>query len=348
MLNNNLKLAGVFIGTVIGAGFASGQEIIQFFGIYGQKGVWGLLLTSLLFMIIGYIIMDIVRSQNINGYNQLVNKVLGKRLGRVVDIIITLLMFFTFAIMISGSGALLNQNFSTPYWVGVLAMALSAFIVFLFRAKGIADVNVVVVPIIILLTLYISGSIILDRGLDIKEIITNTTPITVNWYISSVVYVSYNSITVLVIFSSIPQYITKKSTALRSSIIASALLLILSLGILYSCLIFREAQFYQIPMLFVASSYGKYGQTIYCIILWLAMFTTAISSGFGLINRVTKNNLKRYKIIALLVCLKAIPISFLGFKDLVKGLYPTFGYIGFVIMACCIIKFISNNKAKWQ
>lgn len=37
-----LKIAGVFISTVIGAGFASGQEIVTFFIRYGRSGLLGL------------------------------------------------------------------------------------------------------------------------------------------------------------------------------------------------------------------------------------------------------------------------------------------------------------------
>lgn len=38
MNKNWVKIASIYIGTVIGAGFASGREIIEFFGIYGLKG----------------------------------------------------------------------------------------------------------------------------------------------------------------------------------------------------------------------------------------------------------------------------------------------------------------------
>ena len=42
---NWLKVSLVFIGTVIGGGFASGHEIIRFFIIYGEKAFGALLLV---------------------------------------------------------------------------------------------------------------------------------------------------------------------------------------------------------------------------------------------------------------------------------------------------------------
>ncbi len=43
------KIAATYIGTIVGAGFASGQEVLQFFGVFGIKGLWGLLLATALF-----------------------------------------------------------------------------------------------------------------------------------------------------------------------------------------------------------------------------------------------------------------------------------------------------------
>ena len=38
---NIFKVASIFIGTVVGAGLASGKEIYQFFSIYGLKSFFG-------------------------------------------------------------------------------------------------------------------------------------------------------------------------------------------------------------------------------------------------------------------------------------------------------------------
>ena len=43
-----LKVVFVIIGTLIGAGFASGQEIYIFFFSYGVKGLMGIVVSSVL------------------------------------------------------------------------------------------------------------------------------------------------------------------------------------------------------------------------------------------------------------------------------------------------------------
>ena len=48
-----LNIALVYVGTIMGAGFASGREIWQFFGVFGNKGYIGVGFVGILFIIIG-------------------------------------------------------------------------------------------------------------------------------------------------------------------------------------------------------------------------------------------------------------------------------------------------------
>ena len=56
---STLKVAATYIGTVVGAGFASGQESLQFFAIFKGRGLIGLLIVTILFILYGYIIMEL-------------------------------------------------------------------------------------------------------------------------------------------------------------------------------------------------------------------------------------------------------------------------------------------------
>jgi uncharacterized membrane protein YkvI len=47
------KISTAYIGAVIGAGFASGQEIMQFFILHDGKGLTGAVLATLLFSYLG-------------------------------------------------------------------------------------------------------------------------------------------------------------------------------------------------------------------------------------------------------------------------------------------------------
>ena len=49
-----LKSVFVIVGAVVGAGFASGQEIYSFFNIYNENGLIGIIISSILLGIIIY------------------------------------------------------------------------------------------------------------------------------------------------------------------------------------------------------------------------------------------------------------------------------------------------------
>ena len=60
-------LASVYVGTVIGAGFASGQEILQFFGKHGYKGILGVMVITVLFSLLGALDLNTVYTRKIHG-----------------------------------------------------------------------------------------------------------------------------------------------------------------------------------------------------------------------------------------------------------------------------------------
>ena len=57
MLKNALLISFAFIGTVVGAGFASGQEAMLYFSAFGTQGLWGAVLGSALMLIAGVTIL---------------------------------------------------------------------------------------------------------------------------------------------------------------------------------------------------------------------------------------------------------------------------------------------------
>ena len=62
-MKNILKIVFVIIGTLIGAGFASGKEIYTFFYSYGEKGIFGIIISSLLIGIIIYNSLRIIKEK---------------------------------------------------------------------------------------------------------------------------------------------------------------------------------------------------------------------------------------------------------------------------------------------
>lgn len=58
-----INVAALYVGTIMGAGFASGREGWQFFGVFGMKGYAGLTIATVLFAVIGMIISYIAATK---------------------------------------------------------------------------------------------------------------------------------------------------------------------------------------------------------------------------------------------------------------------------------------------
>ncbi|HZK57742.1 MAG TPA: hypothetical protein VFD17_05475, partial [Clostridia bacterium] len=150
-----LTLASVYIGTVIGAGFASGQEVLQFFGKYGYKGILGITVITVLFSLLGASVLNIVYTRKIRSLEEFTMIYFGEAFFVVINIVLTFLLFISYVVMLSGSGAVANENFQIPYAYGIFAMAAITLYVFIFGIEGIAKANNIAVPLLILIILWV-------------------------------------------------------------------------------------------------------------------------------------------------------------------------------------------------
>ena len=64
-----ISIVLVIIGALVGAGFASGQEIYSFFYLYGINGLFGIIIMCILMTLLIYKILKIINIMNIDNYN---------------------------------------------------------------------------------------------------------------------------------------------------------------------------------------------------------------------------------------------------------------------------------------
>ena len=72
-MKNILKVVFVIIGTLIGAGFASGQEIYLFFYRFGINGIWGIIICNIVMAMVIYKTLNIIYKCNIETYKDFLN-----------------------------------------------------------------------------------------------------------------------------------------------------------------------------------------------------------------------------------------------------------------------------------
>ncbi len=103
-MKNILRVVLVIIGTMIGAGFASGQEVYLFFFSYGIEGLIGILISSFIIGFVIYKTFQIVNKYGVNTYKDFLDILIQKdsKLKPIINIVINMFILITFFIMIAG------------------------------------------------------------------------------------------------------------------------------------------------------------------------------------------------------------------------------------------------------
>ena len=340
IMKNVLKVVFVIIGTLIGAGFASGQEVYLFFFSYGMKGLIGILISSIIIGVVIYSTFNILNKYKINTYKDFLNILIPKntKLKIIANFIINIFILITFFIMIAGFGAYFEQEIGINRLVGSLILAIITFIVFMTSIKGVVKVNELLVPILIGFIFIIGIISIKDihiLNLEDYVIRTNYT----NFALSAVLYSSYNSILLIPVLITLNNYVKNKKQIFYISFISAIVTSLLSV-IIFLLLVRVDVEIskLEMPVVYVVSNMFKILRYIYGVIILGSIFTTAISLGVSFLQNTAKNK-KGYTQISIIMCITSVIISKFGFSNLVSLLYPIFGYLGLIqILRLCVIK----------
>jgi len=327
---NITKSVCVIIGTIIGAGFASGREIYTFFNVYGSIGVIGILIASIISGIVIYKVLKYIRNKKIENYNQYLEELVNSKKTRdVFNIIINIFLLISFYIMIAGFCAYFKQEFNiSPYIIGLI-MAILCYFTFINRIEGVTKINTILIPMLIgvIILIGIRNGLSISGELEDKMMVQQT-KFGIGWLISSIEYACYNSILLIPILISLKKYSKNKEGII--SIISASVFLILSI-VLYLVLLSggKEIINVDLPLIYIVNKFGSIYRYLCGIVVVSAIFTTAISAGYGFLQNVSKDK-ATYKIIAIIICSTSILAIKLGFSYLVDLTYPIFGLLSFI------------------
>ncbi|HHU91025.1 MAG TPA: hypothetical protein GXZ22_08235 [Clostridiaceae bacterium] len=333
------QVAGTYIGTIVGAGFASGQEILQFFVSFGRKGLIGIFIITVLFIYFGYIIMDLGWKLNVTSHLPIVRKVGGRYLGTFSDIVITFFLFGALTAMIAGSGALFHQEFNLNPLLGSLFMATITVITVLGGFNSIINSISIVVPFLVLSAVLVS-IVTLLKSPPLSEISHSgiERPIMLrNWLWASILYISYNIIPSISILGPLGNQAQDRKTIKNGALLGGIGLGIGAAAIFLTLYVNADSiKHLEIPMIMVVRNISPEVRIIYATVLLAEIYTSAVGDLYGFAARICNLNAKSTTFVVLACSCLAFLASLTGFSNLVKYLYPTVGYCGVLTLICLI------------
>ena len=330
-----ISITLVIIGALVGAGFASGQEIFSFFYVYGKNGIYGILIMSILIGIFIYKSLKIIYKKKVYNYNDFLNLFIkNTKIRNVILWIVNVLLLVSFYIMVAGFGAYFEQEIGINRIIGSIVLNLLCVIVFFSNIKGVLKASNLIVPFLIFFIFFIGiKNIVQIRTIDFYQMKNN-------WILSMLIYNSYNFILLMPVLISLKKQITKEKNIKKVSILVTIIILILSISIFFLLLNanIKEIENQEMPIVYIISNYFNKYKKIYAFIVLASIFTTAISVGIGFLQNISKNS-KSYPQLVLFMCITSLLMSNIGFSKLLNFIYPVFGYIG--ILQIVIIFFIN-------
>ncbi|WP_274363623.1 YkvI family membrane protein [Paenibacillus thermotolerans] len=334
------QVAFTYIGTVVGAGFATGQEILQFFTKYGGVALFTILVSTALFIWLGTKIMLLASEIGATSYEDL-NKILfGKTFGEWFSLLLLLELFSVSVVMLAGAGSVFEEHLGQPFLLGVGVTLLLGYFVITRGMKGIIAVNSIVVPLMLLFT-----GIVFWHTLNLPEFAAGEWAVRESPYpawrawLAPLLYSAFNLTAAQAVL--VPLGATVKD---RKAIRMGGLLGGIGLGALLiaghiSLSMHTPAIFtYEIPMGMVVAGLGAFVHLVYLLLIYAEIFTTFIADVFGLtLQMEQRTHLKRNVLIGatLLLC---FGVSLFGFKALLSTLYPLFGCLSLTWFGMLIVK----------
>lgn len=328
------QIAAVYVGTVVGAGFATGREIVEFFSRFGFIGFISILLSGYLLIVLGSKLMRIAAQINAVSYQELNTHLFGKWAGRIINIIMLFMLLGVSAVMLAGAGAVFEEQLGLSKNLGVFITIFLSFIVMMVGTKGLFAVNSFVVPIMIcfslmLMTFSVKQADFIDHLLFIPHAVDGWKGI-----LAPFSYTALNLALAQAVLVPIANEIKDDWTIKWGGILGGAALTIILISSHFTLIMLPNLEQYEIPMAIIMKQIAPFFYWIFVLVIYGEIFTSVIGNVFGL-----DRQLKQFMTIPTLISISAIffvsyIISLVNYSELLSMLYPLFGYIslGFFIL----------------
>lgn len=344
-----MKFAGAFVAFMIGSGYATGQEIMQFFTGYGYYSIGAITISLILFSFVGSRIMVDGFDNKSNEKKSLYSYYCGRYLGVFFDWFVVIFLFAVVVIMISGAGATIKQYLGLQHFIGAAIMAILVLVAYLLGLKKLIDMLGAMGPILILFTLIVGFITIIVNSSGLANIEKAFKAVTIptasrSWVISGFLYASFALFGSVPFFNALGKSSTTRKNALYGGIAGGAILMIatfvMNLGLLSKIDVIHDKQ---IPTLVLANDISPVVGFIFSIILIIAIFSTAAPMFWTVCDKIKFNKKSANIIFAVIISIAAFLGGLLPFGKLVGTIYPYTGYMGLLVMACITFKFIQTN-----
>lgn len=341
-------LALAYFSRTVGAGFASGQEMLQYYAAFGAWGIAGAAVTMIVMPLTAMIAMQYGFYFQANSHDRVFTSVTSKWLARFVDYSIMFTQFCLGFVMLAGAGANLQQQWGLVPWIGSLIMAVGVLVVSLLDVEKVTDVLGSITPFIIALLLaaaiytFVTMPSDFSSAAQFADEDVSTLP---NWWVSSLNYIG------IALMGGISMGIVMGGDTLnvREAGCGGAfggLLFGIMLVIMVVAMIFNVESVYQesLPTLAIIDQIPPWLGIFASFVIYLMIFSTALGNIYGLGKRLTTKHPQRFLPVLIILVVAGYALSFLDFSTLVGSVFPVMGYVALVMVAVLFASWLGRGR----
>ena len=297
---------GAILAFNIGTGFATGQEVMQYFSVFG----WWSILTGVAFaatMAIGiYCFADASERYNLTNGEQVLKYYLGNVLGTIINYFYIFYLYMCVIVMYSGAASALNEQYGAPLWVGAAIIAGLCCLTSLFGLKNIVNIISKIGPVLILIALGIS-LIALIQGIISGSLSEGAKLVAAgeiehmkasnSWLIAGIILATSTILWYPNFAVELKQEHSMKDLMIGQTIgnsLVGAVEVVMGLAMVANIAAVAELD---VPFLYIASQMFTGFGSIYAIMIFAALYTTTCPLLWSSISPFAKDGTPKYKIL---------------------------------------------------
>jgi uncharacterized membrane protein YkvI len=339
-----LQLAGAFIAWVIGAGFATGQEVLQFFTSYGLLSYAAVLLNLLGFIFFGQVLLLTgYEHRGERGFNHF-KYFCGEKLGAFYSWLIPVTLILIMPVLISGAGTTLFEYYGLNRYIGSFLMSAAVLYTYLSGFGRLIKIVSSIGPAIIVFAVLVGAvTAVRDIG-SFHQISSGSAELAKmqaagHWWVGSILYMSLNFLSGSTYFTALGLSAKSRRQA-KYGAIFGAVALIFAIFVINTAMLLNASDIavLEIPTLYLAKTVSRFFGAAFSVILLLGLFSSCSATMWSACSRFDMGSRRANGIFAVLVTVFVFILGLFSFSELISVFYPLVGYVGLIFIGCVIWK----------
>lgn len=341
-----LTYAGAIVAFLIGSGFATGQEILQYFTSYGYWGIFGtglLVLALMTYVAVEFFVVGQVKK--FDRPSRIFHYYCGKYLGTFFDYFSILFVFLSFAVMVAGAGAVFEEHYGLSKFLGGIGLAVVVGITVWFGLKSLVDVIGKIGPLIVVIAigLGVLGMVRNPGGISVGNALLpglELTQASTNWFMSGLSYVGFCMLWLAAFLTALGKTARSRKEAasggLVGSVVFSVACIIVGLGLLAHI---ARVSGTEIPMLVLANDVSPLLAAGISVMILAGIYTTAVPLLWTVSSRFYSDDKPGFKYLTLILAAIGTVVGLLvPFSQMVNVVYVINGYVGILLLVLMLAK----------